>query len=119
LNVFPRRERRDGAEQCGQNDQQHGDAVDAHLITRTDKRDPLVIFEELHAADAAVVLQQPEREDEIEHEPAGGKFFDQARLIFLHDRQNENGADRRQPGDERKNVIVHINSAGTSTNRRS
>jgi hypothetical protein len=56
LNVVPRRERGDRAEQRSQNDQQHGDAVNAHLVARADDRDPRVIFEKLHAAGAAVSI---------------------------------------------------------------
>src|SRR6185295_219941 len=78
LNVFPGRQRRDNAEQRGQNDQQDGNAVNTHLITRADDRDPLVVFQELHAAGAAVVSQQEERDEKVERKPAGRKLLDQA-----------------------------------------
>src|SRR4029079_18989428 len=81
---------------------------DPHLVTRADDWDPLAVLEKLHPAHRAVVFQQHQRKDEVERNPRGSESLDQARLIFLHEREDENRADRRQPRDERKYVVVHV-----------
>ena len=71
----------------------------AHLVARPDDRNPLAVFEELEAARAAVVAEERERDQEREPEPRGGETLDGARLLLLEEEQ-ENRADRRQPGDD-------------------
>ena len=44
-----------------------------------------------------------------ESKPGGGKFLDRVRLVLLEERQNEDCAQGRQPGDDGKNVQVFHN----------
>ena len=89
----------------GQNNQQHSHAVSAHLIARANHRNPLVILQKLHAADRRGRSQQTSETTKCEAKPCGGKFLDQTRLVFLEEGENDDRAERRQPGDDGENVV--------------
>ena len=64
-----------------------------------------MIFEELHATGFAVVTQQPERSDKVESKPRSRELLNQTRLVLFQSSENENRAQRRQPGDNRENIV--------------
>src|ERR1051325_6029849 len=64
-----------------------------------------MVFEKLKSAQAAVVTEQPQRCYEIQRQPCGRKFLDDLILVLLEDRQNQDRADHRQPGNNRENVV--------------
>src|SRR5437588_2452207 len=64
-----------------------------------------MVFEELHAADTAVITKQPQRDDEVEHEPRRRELLDRLVLFLAEQRQNQNRANHGQPGDDREKVI--------------
>ena len=59
-----------------------------------------MVFQKLHTAHRAVVGQQKQGGDKCESKPGGRKFLDRIRLILLEERQNDDRAHGRQPGDD-------------------
>jgi hypothetical protein len=91
--VLPGRQRRQHAEERRQHNQQHRDAVSAHLIARADHRNPLMVFEELKPPRRGHT-EQPQRDDEVQHQPAGRELLDEVILILFEEPQDQNRADR-------------------------
>src|SRR5207302_5989004 len=63
---------------------------------------------------AAVITEQPQRDDEIQRQPRGGEFLDDLILLFFEEAENQNRAHRRQPGDDREKVVCEHVSPRTS-----
>src|SRR5690349_11125651 len=66
-----------------------------------------MVFEELKAAEDAVILEQPQRRDEIKDQPAGRKLPDDVVLLFLEQSENQESAERRQPNNDREKVVCN------------
>src|SRR5204863_9057913 len=66
-----------------------------------------MVFEELKTAAGctAIIAEQPQRNDKVQHEPASRELLDESTLVLFETKQDQNRADRRQPGNDRENIV--------------
>src|SRR5258708_34041858 len=61
-------------------------------------------------ADPTIGTKQPQRCDKVEYQPTSRELLDDIVLPFLEQSEDQNRANRRQPGDNGENVISeHVN----------
>ena len=103
LDRFPGREDADRGQQRREQDEEHGDAVDTHVVADAEGGDPIRLLDELEIGRAAVEAE-PERQRQQEGDERGpeceiaGVAGDGRRLAAQH--EDQRAADQGQEGDE-------------------
>src|SRR6202521_3887563 len=114
LDGGPRRKNRDPSEQRGQHDQQNRDAVNAEVVTRANRGDP-VVRSALEELEAGLETLRPEHRHQRQRDQESAEredVRDPANRIFalLGDEQENERAHERREEDNRQYVTLHKRS---------
>src|SRR5260370_37546572 len=114
LDGGPRRENRDPSQERGQHDQQERDAVNAEVVTRANRGDPVVrcALEELEAG-LETLRPKHRHQRQRDQEPAEREDVrdptNRVFVLFRDEQENERAHERREE-NERQHVTLHSES---------